>query len=136
MYSRPFYFVNRRMGRAQSNRYCRSRPMQSDVFLKSTAHEMRQLVGRVERCVGTADDETINSKPTPDAWSIGQILDHLNKGLDYYLPGMRDGMAGNAKGGAQAAVKHTWFGRMIVKGIGPGGHAPILRQLIPGNGPF
>ena len=110
--------------------------MQTDVFLKSTADQMHKLIFKVERLVGMADEETINKMPTPDAWSIGQILDHLNKGLDYYLPGMRSGMAGKPKGAAQAEVKHSWFGRMIVKGIGPGGHAPVLRQLLPGNGPY
>jgi hypothetical protein len=110
--------------------------MTCDAFLAATSEKLDTLIGRVETAVAKVDDSGLNWKPSAEAWSIGQIIDHVLIGMEYYVPGVEASVKDGKKSAGNANVKHSWFGGMIIKGIGPGGKAPILKQLIPGPGPY
>jgi hypothetical protein len=55
-------------------------------------------------------------RPAPDAWSVGECLDHLNATARTYLPFMDDGIADAIRRGLYGGgpYAYNWIGRLAV----------------------
>lgn len=56
----------------------------------------------------------INWKPRPDAWSIGQCLEHLCLSNEVYAPPMLEALGDEATGPADE-IRPGWFGRWFIR---------------------
>jgi hypothetical protein len=69
---------------------------------------------RAERLAKTLSLEQLNWRPRPDAWSIGQCLQHLFITNEVYLPAI----AASLEGHRQSRVEEIlpgWFGRWFIR---------------------
>jgi hypothetical protein len=108
--------------------------MTSAELLTSVIDRLDSLEARTRAAFDKLDDDAANKPVPPSNWSPYQILDHLMKSDVPYLPLLRDAIA-NAPDGDSVAVRHSFFGKFIIKGAGPSGNAPAPRPLIPDPGP-
>lgn len=60
-------------------------------------------------------------RPAPDAWSVGECLDHLNATARMYLPVMDEGIAEAIRRGLYGAgpYAYNWIGRLMVYAFAP-----------------
>jgi len=83
-------------------------------------------------------DEQFAWPPAPDAWSVGQCLDHLNATARNYLPVMDEGIAEAIRRGLYTAGPYTynWVGRLFVYLVEPTTRirAKAPRQFLPAAG--
>ncbi len=58
--------------------------------------------------------EQLNWRPRPDAWSIGQCLQHLHDTNAVYLPAMSNALEGRERSPVQE-ITPGWFGRWFIR---------------------
>jgi hypothetical protein len=108
--------------------------MVCSTFLEEVAARTRDLLARSHLIQRSVTVSQLNWKPGNDLWSMGQIYDHLNISNELYFEplhrALEFGRAGNPE------VRHSFFGKLIIKSTGPSGNAPVPKKLLPRNGPF
>lgn len=62
--------------------------------------------------------ETLNKKPSPDAWSALECLEHLNRYGDFYLPEITQRIQ-DGKPGKNGIFKTGWLGNYFAKSMLP-----------------
>lgn len=80
-------------------------------------------------------DEQFAWRPAPEAWSVGECLDHLNVTARMYLPVMDEGIAEAIRRGLYAGGPYTynWIGRLCVYLTAPPARVRVKtpRQFLP-----
>ena len=95
--------------------------------------ELENADGRAERLARPLTSQQLNWRPAPDAWSIGQCLQHLLISNQIYLPAI----AASLEGRQQLPVPEVVLGRFsrwfIKNYIGPsnGARAQAPRKIRP-----
>lgn len=96
------------------------------------------LSADADRLVAPLTDEQFAWQPAPDAWSVGQCLDHLNATARNYLPLIDEGIAEAIRRGLYSAgpYAYTWVGRCFVYLVQPTTkiRAKAPRQFLPAAG--
>jgi hypothetical protein len=99
--------------------------------------EIDELRRHFERLADDADalvagltDDQFAWKPTPQAWSIAQCIDHLNVTARLYLLQLDEGIANAIRQGLYGGgpFVYWWFARMFVRMLEP---PPRLRVKTP-----
>lgn len=109
------------------------------------APEIDELRAQFERLSADADalaatltDEQFGWRPAPEAWSVGECLDHLNATARTYLPVMDEGIAEAIRRGLYAGGPFTynWIGRLCVYLVAPPARVRVKarRQFQPAPG--
>lgn len=104
------------------------------------APEIDELRAQFERIAAEGDalaaplsDEQFAWRPAPDAWSVGECLDHLNATARTYLPVMDEGIADAIRRGLYGAGPYSYngLGRLCVYLV-----SPPVRVRVKAPGPF
>lgn len=93
-----------------------------------------EQVSRVREATEGLSEAVLNRRPDSKTWSPAQVLEHLVISNRPYLQTIRDGLSRAAV--EDSEIRNTFFGRMIVKGAGPGGKAPVIKKLMPRDSPI
>lgn len=107
--------------------------------------EIDALRAQFERLSADADalaagltDEQFGWRPGPEAWSVGECLDHLNATARMYLPVMDEGIAEAIRRGLYAGgpYMYNWIGRLCVYLTAPPPRVRVKapRQFLPPRG--
>ena len=76
--------------------------------------ELDAADGRAERLAKALTREQLNRRARPDAWSIGQCLEHLYATNQVYLPAISASLEGRRLARVQEIVP-GWFGRWFIR---------------------
>lgn len=81
----------------------------------------KAMLERMHKQFGKLDKTQLNSKPSPQVWSIGQCLDHLIIIGRKYIPAMARTIekAERQQLFATAMPEHGWVGRRMLKSVHP-----------------
>jgi len=92
--------------------------------------QFEQLADEADTFVATLTDDQFAWKPSLQAWSIAQCIDHLNVTARLYLPQLDEGIANAIRQGLYGAgpFVYWWFARMFVRMLEP---PPRLRVKTP-----
>lgn len=63
--------------------------------------------------------ETLNARPHPEAWSILECLEHLNRYGDFYLPELEEKLLRAKQRSKDLPFKSGWFGEKPVQDMLP-----------------
>jgi hypothetical protein len=79
--------------------------------------QFEQISAEAAAFAATVRDDQFNWRPTPDAWSIAECLDHLNVTARSYLPKLDEGIADalRRRTHADGPFKHSWAGRLLLR---------------------
>ena len=69
---------------------------------------------RAERLAKALTPEQLNWRPRPNAWSVGQCLQHLYVANEVYLPAISSSLDGRRRSRVQEIVP-GWFGRWFIR---------------------
>ncbi len=98
--------------------------------------ELDTADGRAERLAMALSPEQLNWRPRPDAWSIGQCIEHLYATNQVYLPAISASLEGQQSRRVQEIVP-GWFGRWFIRNyIEPsseGKRARAPQKIAPGK---
>jgi hypothetical protein len=66
-------------------------------------------------------DEQFVWQPSPDRWSVGQCIDHLNVAARLYLPALDEGIANAIRRGlyGPGPYRYNWIGKLMVASVAP-----------------
>jgi hypothetical protein len=80
--------------------------------------------------VSPLSDAQFSWSPSPDVWSIGQCIEHLNVTARAYLPALDEGIASAIRAGVYGTGPFTYniLGRLIVRSMEP---PPLFRFKAP-----
>ncbi len=76
--------------------------------------ELQAADARAIALAKTLTSTQLNWKPRPDAWSIGQCLEHLCVANDVYLPPISDALQGRNPAMVQD-IRPGWLGRWFIR---------------------
>lgn len=94
----------------------------------------RELLERGKAAAAKLDDQEWNQAP-PKGWSPAQIFEHLLLTNQAYVDLIAEKLKTAPKGG-DTPIRHTWFGKIILKSAGPEGNGPVPKPFIPHAGPY
>lgn len=66
--------------------------MQTEAVIQTLLEQTRQVINQAERLKPT-ELSTLQWRPAPEAWSVLECLEHLNRYGDYYLPAIERAIA-------------------------------------------
>jgi hypothetical protein len=106
--------------------------MTTNTFLAQLDRATRQLIATVQAQFEPLELSQLNHKPAPDAWSILECLEHLNRYSRYYNPALAAALAGPAAS-VNTEVRYSWLGRKSIEMMGPGStkKAKTLKHMNP-----
>lgn len=67
----------------------------------------------------TIAPEVLNKRPAPEAWSVLECLEHLNKYGDFYLPEIANRITGTKHMEPSIIFKSSWLGEYFAKAMLP-----------------
>jgi len=82
---------------------------ETKAVLDELENMTRDIIAIAERDFAPLTIEQLRQRPSAQAWSVGECLQHLNLYGEYYLPAMRNAIAGSTAS-AQNTFKGTWLG--------------------------
>ena len=112
-----------------------NRCMHGCDFIDDVEQRLVDGINRGRDAGHSVTPDQLNWCPGPSKWSMAQIFEHMMLANAGYLPTIRNAIDSSAKD-QQRQVKHTFFGKLIIRGAGPQGNAPAPKQLVPGPGPY
>ncbi len=74
---------------------------------------------RARILVGPLSDDQFNWKPSPESWSVGECLDHLNRVASEYVRALTAAIQ-KADRGASGPFRYGWVSRKFVASLSPG----------------
>ena len=79
------------------------------------------LADEADALVAPLTDDQFTWQPAPNAWSVGQCIDHLNTAARLYLPRLDDGVADAIRQGlyGEGPFKYWWIARLFVATLEP-----------------
>lgn len=87
--------------------------------LREVAAHYEEARDRLRALTGGMSDDVFNAKPSPQSWSVGECVVHLNKIAEGYLPAM-EGTLTEAAPRAVGPFRYGWFTRMFIGMVRPG----------------
>ena len=102
--------------------------MTFDAFLDGIADRAKEHERRAVSASEGLTSEQFN-KPAGQEWSVARVYKNLCLADEPYLVAIENALANAAAGSGQ--VKHSFFGKMLMKFSGPDGNAPAPAFLIP-----
>ena len=83
--------------------------------------EIEELTGLYRARFGNLDADELNWKPAPDAWSVGQVLDHLIRTNESYFPLLEGARADDYRPPLHGRLGFVarFLGRLILKAVRP-----------------
>src|SRR5262245_27249176 len=98
-------------------------------FLDHIIDRNEQLIRRMEDSVAGKHDAELLRHPHEGVWSPAQVIEHMTLANSYYLPMMGDAIVSAGQGAPAREVRHSFFGKWIIKATGPNGNAPAPPAL-------
>ena len=98
--------------------------MTSNSFLQDLQNRAQQHLQIAENQLITFSKEQLHQKPQPEKWSKAEVLEHLLRYNDYYLPRFQKAIEQGKKAAATETVKHSWFGNMSISMMSPDNTKP------------
>jgi hypothetical protein len=88
---------------------------------KLQAERLKNISQKFEKSFGNLSFEQLNTKPSPEKWSIAQNIEHLIKVNDSYFPVIAELRAGTYKPYflAKIPIIVNMFGKLIYKSVLP-----------------
>lgn len=113
-----------------------SRKMTQQEHLDVCCKRAARSLCRAQGFLNSTPDE-LNWSPPSGVWTIGQVFDHLVKSGESYERQL-DAILGATRGQKRPtdAFSPTFIGRMILRNVGPGNHAPVPKLFRPSAEPF
>lgn len=106
-------------------------------YLNDTLHEFGLITKKVQAEFGKLSEAQLNWKPTADAWSVGQCLDHLIKTNRQYYPILEEISQGHKKNTfwEYIPILPRLWGRLMLKSLDPGSTRKLKAPAVfrPGN---
>lgn len=109
--------------------------MNSRELLADYAKANADHVTRVRSALAGKPEDQLNHSKNGE-WSPYQVIEHLNLSNAPYLAKIKSALEGAPKSDAEQGIRHTWLGKVIIKGGGPSGNAPAPKPLVPAPGPY
>lgn len=106
--------------------------MTTNDFLAQLTQATRQLISTVQTELVPLELSQLNQQPAPNAWSVLECLEHLNRYSRYYNAHLAQALAcSNAT--AKTEVKYSWFGRKSIAMMTPDNtkKAKTLKRMNP-----
>ena len=88
----------------------------------------RRSQTRLHALADALADDAFNRKPAPDAWSVGECVEHLNRVADGYLAVIEPAVAAGARR-AEGPFEYGFLARKLSGAVRPGG--PALTTSAP-----
>ena len=88
-----------------------------------------EYLARMNSALAGVEVDRLNRPPDSRTWSPAQVLDHVVLANTPYLRAIPEAIS-RAPGG-DSEIRHSFFGKLIIKGAGPGGNAPVIPKLRP-----
>jgi hypothetical protein len=98
--------------------------------LEAFRTEFESLAVDADTLVGPLNDAQFAWSPSPDVWSVGQCIEHLNVTARAYLPALDEGIASAIRSGVygQGPFTYNVLGRLMVRSMEP---PPLWRFKAP-----
>jgi hypothetical protein len=98
--------------------------------LESFRAEFEALEAEADAIVKPLSDAQFTWSPSPDVWSVGQCVEHLNVTARAYLPALDEGIASAIRAGVygQGPFTYNLLGRLMVRSMEP---PPLWRFKAP-----
>jgi hypothetical protein len=92
--------------------------------------QFEEISASADRLVSPLTDTQFHWQPSPQSWSVGQCLEHLNATARVYLPSLDEGIASAIRRGqyAEGPFAYNWIGRLFVRIVEP---PPRVRAKAP-----
>lgn len=105
--------------------------MTPNAFLTQLDHAIRQLLLTVQTELAPLSLSELNQQPAPNAWSILECLEHLNRYSRYYNSALAKALTYG--GTPKAEVHYSWLGRKFIAMMAPGNtkKAKTLKRMNP-----
>lgn len=105
-------------------------------WIEDTARRSLELDRRAEESLSGLSKEQLNWRPGKDTWSVGQQLQHMVLANRGYVEIMES--LGKSAGPAKDEYKPGFWGRFLIKAVGPEESipAPVPKPLIPSEAPM
>lgn len=108
--------------------------MRSADFLADAVGRFDAAVARAVACLDRLDGDELSASPSPGEWSTGQIVRHLILANGPYLESLESALDASASGDDE--IRHSWFGRFMLRAMAPGKRFPAPKNLHPPGGPY
>ena len=82
------------------------------------------------------DDAAMNYRPDRSIWSPAQVVEHMVLANRPYLKTIEAGMERAQKGTGDHQIHYSFFGKLLIKAVGPDGNAPAPKVLHPSPRPI
>ena len=113
-----------------------TREKQETAWSSRLAFELSGLDQAAQALVSGLTEEQLNWQPSPDAWSVGQCLEHLCIMTEKYLPAMAAALEGKADAPVED-IRPGWLSRWFLKNfVEPsleGKKVPAPGKIQPGS---
>ncbi len=100
---------------------------QSEKLLERLAADVREILLKTEP-LKTLDSEELRKKPAEDAWSVVEVIAHLNYYARFYLTAMEEQLDGHQTQ-AKSTFTPGWFGNYFTKIIGPSADGAVKNKM-------
>lgn len=100
---------------------------QSETLLERLSADVREILLQTEP-LKSMDLESLREKPEENAWSVVEVIAHLNYYARFYINAMEEQLDGH-----QTQSKKTfqpgWFGNYFTKAIGPSADGVVKNKM-------
>ncbi|PHN07382.1 DinB family protein [Flavilitoribacter nigricans] len=100
---------------------------QSEKLLDRLAADVREILLKTEPLKSLPEAE-LREKPTADAWSVVEVIAHLNYYARFYVQAMEEQLDGHQTQ-AQTEFHPGWFGNYFTKSIGPSPDGTVKNKM-------
>lgn len=100
---------------------------QSEKLMEQLAAEVREILLKTES-LKVIPRERLREKPSETAWSVVEVIAHLNYYARFYIPAMEEQLDGHQTT-AQSHFKPGWLGNYFTKLIGPSSEGEVNNKM-------
>ena len=99
----------------------------SDKLLDNLASDIRKILLQIEQ-LGAYSEDQLREKPAIDAWSVVEVVAHLNYYASHYVPAIEEKLDGHQ---TQANVNFQpgWLGNYFTKLMGPSSDGQVRNKM-------
>ena len=101
----------------------------TDELITYCVAENKRFVQEVQIAVSPLSSEQLNQAMPNGDWSIARVLQHMILANSMYLEILPPLIASAESGSSD--LRHTWFGKALIKIAGPKGNVAAPSQMVP-----